>query len=401
MPTRNLTVRLIDSIKPPQAGRVEYWDSDTPGFGLRVSASGRKTWVALYRHQGRVRRLTLGTYPTLPLADARDQAKDGLRAAAKGKDPAGEKKTARFGDAFGDLAEDYINLHAKPNKRSWKEDRRALDRDLLPKFKHRKAADVTRREVIALLDAIRARGAAVLANRTLEIMRGIYNWGIDKERVDRNPCLGIKPAEETARDRVLTDDEIRKVWEAVDGQPLVIAGRFKLQLITAQRPGEIRRMRWGEIDEDTGWWTIPAEITKNGLSHRVWLPESALAVLKAVKEQSGHAGWVFPSPAAKDGPVRSNTKPTAAICKAAGISFTPHDLRRTAASHMGSLGISRFTIGRVLNHVEKSVTATYDRHSYDQEKRSALETWAGRLKEILANKKAPAGKVVKLRPAAG
>ena len=193
MPTKNLTVRFIDSITPPASGRIEYWDESTPGFGLRVSDSGRKTWVVLYRF-GRVRRLTIGTYPTLPLADAREMAKDALRAAAKGRDPAGEKRAARLGDSFGDLAEDYIELHAKPNKRSWREDRRSLDRDLLPKFKNRKAADIKRREVIALLDRIKARGAAVLANRTLEIMRGIYNWGIDKERVEHNPCTGVKAA---------------------------------------------------------------------------------------------------------------------------------------------------------------------------------------------------------------
>jgi integrase len=399
MPTKNLTVRFIDRIEASSSGRVEYWDEGTPGFGLRVSESGRKTWVVMYRHLGKVRRLTLGTYPTLPLADAREQAKDALRAAAKGKDPAGEKKAARLGDTFGDLAEDYIELYAKPNKRSWKEDRRALDRDLLPKFKNRKAADIKRREVIALLDRIKARGAAVLANRTLEIMRGIYNWGIDKERVEHNPCTGVKPSEETSRDRVLSDDEIRKVWATLAAQPLIISGRFRLQLITAQRPGEVRKMRWSDVDDDTGWWTIPAEITKNRLSHRVWLTAPALAVLNEMQEQSGHAGWAFPSPSA-DGPVRSNTKPTAAICKASGVSFTPHDLRRTAASHMASLGISRFTIGRVLNHVEKSVTATYDRHSYDAEKRAALEAWAQRMGEIIAGKKQGDGKVVTLRPAA-
>src|SRR5262245_16478146 len=238
MSTRNLTVRFIDSIKPPPAGRIEYWDAGTPGFGLRVTQSGRKSWVVMYRHQGRLRRLTLGTYPTLPLADARDQAKDTLRAAAKGKDLAGEKRIVRLGDTFGDVAEAYIELYARPNKRSWKEDRRALDRDLLPKFKHRKAADIKRREVIALLDAIRARGAGVLANRTLEILRRIYSWGIENERVDVNPCLAIKPAQETARDRVLSDHEIRKLWKALDEQPSATACRFKLQLITAQQPGE-------------------------------------------------------------------------------------------------------------------------------------------------------------------
>ena len=156
-------------------------------------------------------------------------------------------------------------------------------------------------------------------------------------------------------------------------------------------------MRWSDVDDDSGWWTIPAEITKNALSHRVWLTAPALGCCSEMQEQSGHAGWVFPSPST-DGPVRSNTKPTAAICKASGVSFTPHDLRRTAASHMASLGIGRFTIGRVLNHVEKSVTATYDRHSYDAEKRAALDAWAARLKEIIAGKKRADGKVVPLRP---
>jgi integrase len=237
----------------------------------------------------------------------------------------------------------------------------------------------------------------VLANRTLEIMRGIYNWGIDKERVEHNPCTGVRPSEETSRDRVLSDAEIRKVWGALSNQPLIVRGRFRLQLITAQRPGEVRKMRWADIDDDTGWWTVPAEITKNRLSHRVWLSAPSLAVLKEVKEQGGHTGWVFQSPTA-DGPVRSNTKPTAAICKASGVSFTPHDLRRTAASHMASLGIGRFTIGRVLNHVEKSVTATYDRHSYDAEKRAALEARAQRLEDILAGRKSTAANVLHLRP---
>src|SRR5215510_2798358 len=127
MPTKNLTVRFIDSIKPPATGRVEFFDKSTKGFGLRVSATGRMTWIVLYRHLGTKRRMTLGTYPTVTLAYARETAGDALRAAAKGKDPAAEKKAARLGDTFGDLAEDYIELYAKVNKRSWKQDRRALD----------------------------------------------------------------------------------------------------------------------------------------------------------------------------------------------------------------------------------------------------------------------------------
>jgi integrase len=395
VPTKNLTVRFIDSIDPPPSGRVEYFDAGTKGFGLRVTAAGRMTWVVLYRYLGTKRRMTLGTYPTVTLADAREAAEDALRAAAKGKDPAGEKKAAREADTFAELAEDYIELHAKPNKRSWKEDRRALDRDLLPTFRLRKAADVKRRDVKKLLAEIKARGAPVLANRTLEIMRKIYNWAIDEERVEINPCLGIEPFTEQSRDRVLSEDEIRAVWKALDSQQQLAAARFRLLLLTAQRYGEVRQMRWDDIAD--GWWTIPAEFSKNRLSHRVPLSALALAIVDGLRELTGGAKWVFPSPV-NDAAVHSDDKRLITLRKESGVNFRAHDLRRTAASYMGSMGIGRFTIGRVLNHVETSVTATYDRHSYDKEKRRALDAWARRLKEILAGKKPADGKVLTFRP---
>jgi integrase len=400
MPTKNLTVRFLDSIKAPASGRIEYWDTGTSGFGLRVSDQGRKTWVVLYRHHGRLRRLTLGTYPALSLADAREEAEDARRAAAKGRDPAGEKRAIKLGDTFEDLATDYIELHAKVNKRSWRDDQRAINRDLLPRFRHMKIADVKRRDVIAMMDAINSRGAPIMANRTLEIIRRIYSWAIEKDRAEHNPCIGVKPFAESSRDRVLSDDEIRALWKALDAQTAQVAGRFRLQLLTAQRPGEIRKMRWQDIDLAAGWWTIPAELAKNGLSHRVPLSCPALAILQSVHKTTGDRPWVFPSPLTK-GPVASNVKATAALCKSIGASFSPHDLRRTAASNMGSMGISRFSIGRVLNHVDGTVTAVYDRHTYDQEKRQALDAWARRIGEIISGKKTDDGKVVQLRPEAG
>ena len=155
MPKHRLTTRFLDSIKPPKGARVEYWDASTPGFGLRVAPSGRKTWVLMYRVRGdkRLRRATLGTYPTLTLADAREQARTDLRMAAKGRDPAGERKAEREADTFADLAEQYIEKYAKKQKRSWVKDRQTLDRDLLPRFRHRKASSIKRREVIGLLEA--------------------------------------------------------------------------------------------------------------------------------------------------------------------------------------------------------------------------------------------------------
>jgi integrase len=335
----------------------------------------------------------------VPLVAAREKAWEGLRKIAKGLDPAAEKRGERERDTFKELAEDFVELYAKPNKRSWKQDRLALDRDLLPRFGHRKAGDIRRRDIIAALDEIKARGAPVLANRTLEIVRRIYNWGLQKERVEANPCIGIEPFEEQARDRVLSETEIRALWRALDDQQPLMAARFRLLLLTAQRSSEVRKMRWPDVDLHTGWWTVPAELSKNGLSHRVWLSVPAQTILDDIRKAGGGGLWVFPGHAGT-GAVSHSYKQVRRIKDASGVDFRPHDLRRTAASHMASMGVSRFTIARLLNHVETSVTATYDRHSYDAEKRSALEAWAVRLEEIIAGKKAADGKVVPLRPAA-
>jgi integrase len=141
-------------------------------------------------------------------------------------------------------------------------------------------------------------------------------------------------------------------------------------------------------------------MSKNRLSHRVPLSAPALAILADMKELTGGGTWVFPSPV-NDGPIHSDDKRLIVLRKNSSVSFTPHDFRRTASSYMGSMGISRFTIGRVLNHVDTGVTATYDRHTYDAEKRAALEAWAQRLEDILAGKKRADGKVVQFRPSAG
>ncbi len=393
------TVRSLEAVKPPKSGRVESWDEDVRGLGLRVSASGRKTWVLMYRVRGdkRLRRATLGTYPTLTLADARDQARADLRAATKGRDPASERKAERQAETFGELAEEYIERYAKKRKRSWFKDRQALDRDLLPRFRHRKAAGITRREVITLLEEIADRGAPVGANRTLEIIRRIYNWGIEQEIVTVNPCQRIsKPGAEQKRDRVLSDAEIRAVWIALEGETPRMRDLFRLRLLTAQRPGEVSRMRWEDIDMGSGWWTIPPEFSKNGLSHRVPLSPPAMDILRQIECHGNNAGWVVPSPTGK-GPLRAVWRAMRNIREQSGVEFRPHDLRRTVATRMtGDLGIARLTVSKVLGHIETGVIGVYDRATYDREKRQALDAWGRRLEEIISDMPATVNVVVPL-----
>ncbi len=388
MPKMKMVARKIDAMSPPEEGQTDYWDVSLSGFGLRVAASGRKTWIVMYRHQGRKRRMTLGTYPSLGVADARDQAKTVLHEVAHDKDPAGEKQAARKAESFAELAHEYIERHAKPNKRSWFKDQSILDRDLLPRFGHRKAAEISRRDILALMDEIVERGAPIAANRTLEIVRKIFNWGISRDIVEFNPCHGVKkPSQERQRDRVLADSEIAVFWTGLENAAMSPLTRLalKFQLATAQRKGEVAGAKWDEFDLDGAVWTIPAIRVKNRLTHRVPLSSLALGLLEQIRIIGGASAFLFPSPRA--GQPMTAPAINHALHKNRAVfampTFVPHDLRRTAASHMASMGISRLTIGKVLNHAEQGVTATYDRHGYDQEKRHALDAWGRRLEEII------------------
>jgi integrase len=393
-----MTARSVEAIRLPAAGQTDYWDADRPGFGLRVSAGGRKAWVFMYRHSNVKRRLTLGTYPTLSLAEAREKAAIARHAVQySDADPATAKKTERTVETFAELARDYIERHAKRQKRSWRKDLLILEKDALPRFGRRKAKDITRRDIIVMLDEIVARGAPIQANRTLEIVRKLFNWAVARDTLGANPCYRIaKPSTENRSDRVLTEDEIRTIWHALDRETVLTAASFKLRLLTAQRGAEILAMRWDQISN--GWWTIPAEVAKNGLAHRVPLSPQSLALIEEIRPLGERSEWIFPG-ARGDGHRVAIHKAHNRIRRRAGVSFVPHDLRRTAASHMTSMGISRLVVSKVLNHAEPGVTAVYDRHSYDGEKRAALDAWGNRVEEITTGREAVTPNVVALRTA--
>jgi integrase len=398
MTSIKMTARGVDALRPPAAGQVDYWDADNPGFGLRVSAGGRKAWVAMYRHGNVKHRLTLGTYPTLSLAEAREKAAIAHHAVQyAGADPAAVKRAERAAETFAALADAYIERHAKRQKRSWRKDLLILQKDALPRFGRRKAKDITRRDIIVMLDEIVARGAPIQANRTLEIVRKLFNWAVARDMLGANPCYGIaKPSTENRSDRVLTEDEIRTIWRALDREAALTAASFKLRLLTAQRGAEILAMRWDQISN--GWWTIPAAVAKNGLAHRVPLSPQSLELLEEIHPLGEGSEWIFPG-ARGDGHRVAIHKAHNRIRRRSAVSYVPHDLRRTAASHMTSMGISRLVVSKVLNHAELGVTAVYDRHSYDGEKRAALDAWGSRVEEITTAREAVTVNVVALRTA--
>jgi integrase len=303
--------------------------------------------------------------------------------------------TARHAPTVAELAAQYLDLYAKIHKKSWREDARLLTREVLPPWGPRKGADIQRRDVLALLDHIVERGAPVQANRVLALVRKLFNWAISRGLLEQNPCVQVKaPGKEHQRDRVLTEDEIRVLWDACRHLDPLLDAHFKLRLLTAQRGGEVHTMRWADVDLETGWWTIPASVAKNGLAHRVPLSGPALDILRTLHITTGAGAWVFPSRRRGQQYMVNIDKAMLRLRERTDMVFVPHDLRRTAASHMTSMGIPRLVVSKILNHVESGVTRVYDRHSYDAEKRQALEAWG---RKVLALVTGERGKIIPLR----
>ncbi len=384
MPRVKLTDRTVQALRPDPRRQVDYFDVRWPGFGVRVSPAGRKSWIILYRFHGRVRRVTIGPYPYVSLADARAKAKAVGTQVFQGTDPAAIKAAERLAETFAQLAEEYLERHAKPRKRTWREDERILKRELLPHWGRMKAKEVSRRDVRLLIDRVVERGVTTYANRIFALARKVFNFGLQRDIVDANPCQGLpQPAPEHRRDRVLSESELAVLGREFEAERPLVAASYKLRLLTVQRGGEILGMRWDHIDFASAWWTIPTEIAKNGMAHRVPLSRQVRAILAEIKLLGLSSTWVFPNPT-RSGPMDTTQKAAERIRTRTGIDFRQHDLRRTAASHMTGMGVSRLVVGKILNHVEAGVTAVYDRHSYDREKREALDGWATKLFEMVA-----------------
>src|SRR5262245_9504909 len=199
---------------------------------------------------------------------------------------------------FEEMARAYLERWAKPRKRSWREDQRILERDVLPRWGRRRARDITARDVRSLLDAIVDRGAPIQANRTLAVVRRAFTWASAPDRAlvpqSHNPCRGLeRPAEERPRERGRDGRGVGAVWAALGGGEVSVGALFRLYLLTAQRDGELRTMTWDDIDLVAAWWTIPGARVKNNRTHRVPLSSLAVGVLREVPRRSP---WVFPTP---------------------------------------------------------------------------------------------------------
>lgn len=406
MPTKFTDVYIKNL--PAKVARYDLREG--AGFGIRVFPSGEKSWFYIYHHHGRKRRMTLGSYPAMGLKDARQAHAEAARLLAQGIDPAEDKiekrqaaivaaEIERKNPTVQTLVHEYLEHWAKPHKRSWVQDARILYKDVLPTWRNRKARDIDRRDLVLVLDAIKARGAPILANRTLAVVRRMFNFAVERGILDTSPAGHIKaPGKENRRDRVLTREEIRIVWHGLDDAPVSDHTRLALRLIlvTGQRKGEVLAMEWPEVDINSGWWTIPAGKSKNGLLHRVPLSSMATEIVDELRTMSTSPRWVFPSPRVMSDQPMTGAAVDHALrrCSFEGVGhFTPHDLRRTVGTSLGELGFNRLVQDKVLNHKDNTVGGIYDRHSYDKEKRLALDAWAEHLRGIVTGEVKPSNVV--------
>lgn len=353
--------------------RKDHYDAAQRGLGLRAAPSGLKTWFVMRRVGGRQKRFTIGRYPEMGLATARQEAARLLEDIVAGK-PTKRKSVSTFAAVMQDwLARD------QNSKRSLEEKRRALEKDALPRLGRMPMDTIGGGDIRALLDDIVDRGALVHANRMLAYLRRLFNWAVEREIIETSPVARIKPpTKERSRDRTLSSLELAAVWAATNNMSGPFGPFFRMLILTGQRRNEVAGARWEEIDLARGTWTIPAGRAKNGQAHIVHLPEAALVNLTSV-QRLGNSGLVFTTTGST--PISGFSRAKTQLDADAGVTgWTIHDLRRTFATiTTGELGVEAVVVDKILNHrsgVVTGVAAVYQRHAYLAQRCSAMQTWS-------------------------
>ena len=392
-----LTQKSIGALTlPPGKSEITYWDEDLGGFGLRIRQGGSRTWVYQYDIGQRTRKMTLGALAALSPARARAAANDLHAKVRLGLDPATEKGERRTQASVSEALRTYLAHQRTHLKwRSYVEVERHLLKHCKP-LHSLPLAKVDRRTVATRISAIVTSSGNVTANRVRASLAAFFAWSMREGLLDSNPVIGTNRQPEKSRERVLSDAELKIIWDALgrDDYSTVV----RLLMLTGQRADEIASLRWSEIVDDE--IRLPAERTKNSRAHYVPIAPAVQSIL-AGRERREDDEFVFG---------RRQGRPFRGwgVCKAAldqrikdtGAKlehWTHHDLRRTMATRMAESGTAPHIIEAILNHVsghKAGVAGIYNRASYEPQKRIALEKWAEHVEALVSGKR-PA-KVVKL-----
>jgi len=415
-----LTAKAIEKAKPASAGnRKRLWDSLVPSMALMVTDKGHKSFVIMRRVNGRSVTTTLGEYPALTLEKARERARSAIDDLRRGRDPRQTQvkvaAASRRHDSFEAAVERYIKeevnrlerrdgklVHAR-RPRTREEISRPLLKFFKPKWGTLSLSEITKEHIRDAFREMIDAGAPVQANRSRTILRAFFEWAVDHDLIAAYPTGAIwKRTDETPRERVLTDAELRALWSGADALGWPFGSFVKALILTGARRNEVAGMTWAEIDLQALTWSIPAARTKNGREHVVAISGPLARLLNAAarfgdndtapvftggtrKRKAGKPALPAPISGFSDGKDRLDDLITKARDGKPLARWTLHDLRRTCATGMGNLGVAPPVIEAALNHASgfrAGVAGIYQRQQYEAERRAAFELWGAHVESL-------------------
>jgi integrase len=401
-----ITDRTLRGLKPAPAGkRTVIWDTAVPGLCVRVTDKGAASFNVMRRVKGDsapIRRMLgiawavpfpAGQPLPYPLATAREDARAMILDMAHGIDPKQKQAARRAAEArnransFASVAEEFIAKHVR-KLRSGHDVESAIRRELIAKWGERPITEISRRDVVELVEVIADSGRPYAAHRIFAYASKFFAWAMARHLygIEASPCNGIRTSElagkKEPRQRVLTDAEIKTLWQALEGLGYPARPFVQLLLLTGQRLREVAGMTWNEVDIDAALWTIPPERMKGDAAHEVPLTTAAVEILKGLPRWSGP--FVFSS---TDGsqPISGFSKLKEKIDSTlpAIAPWRFHDLRRTMRTGLGGFPVPNNVAELCIAHAQHGLHKIYDRHGYRDEKRRAFELWAARVREII------------------
>lgn len=381
---QKLTKRVVESIEPHETNELLVWDSEIKGFGIRIFPSGRRTYFVQYRNQfGETRRKKIGVHGVITADLAREEAKKLLGDVARGEDPSTKHKLIirNTGQSMQDLADQYLLLHAKPNKapKSYKEDMAKLKNIILKRYAHLRVDAISTLDLQKLHSDLQK--TPVQANRTMALLSKMFNFAIQWGWRSDNPTKDIKKYKEHGRDRWLNDEEVQKLLTSLNNyHNQNIANAIRLLVLMGARKTEVLSAKWDQIDLEKGTWTKRAPSTKQRKME--YLPVSS-SVLEILRKMKTHADSPFLFPGKIPGqPLKDPKKAWNTIRNQADVPDVHiHDLRHTFASHLVSSGVSLSIVGKLLGHTQASTTQRYA-HLADAPLREAAELFGNKVKEL-------------------
>lgn len=392
---KSLTNQFVKGVHTP--GTV--FDKQTRGLALRVGAR-KKTWCFTYRNGGPSQWLRLGEYPALSLAKARKLVNVHRASVDNGIDPAAERRKPPVEPTpepraftFAHFVPAFVAFQKNRKVRDWANDAAKIERHILPEWGPLPLKDITRTHVKELLDTVAGKGLTVGVNRVQALVSRMFTVALNDGLIEAHPAARvIKRFAENARDRVLSDAEIRALCTGLDARPGDASDAVRLRLLLGQRGAETAGMRWIEIDLEAATWALPSGRTKNKRPHLVALPPAALTVIaRRLGTAAASDERVFPALSLQG----TEHKALGAIHDSA---YEWKDLRRTVATRLAGLGFDETTIGRTLNHARHTVTAKhYNQHAYVNEIRQALTAWDGEVQRILVDEPKRQSNVLPIR----